>query len=428
MEPLSRYPHPDRRGFLRRAGLCGAAWMTPIGHLLARAAEAPAARRRPAQSIIMLWLQGGPSQLETFDPHPRATIAAGTTAIRTAVTDVQLAVGLERTAEEMHSIALIRSMVSKEGDHERGTYTMKTGFRPEPTVIHPSIGAICCHELPGGGVDIPRHVRILPGQWPARGGFLGEGYDAFKTDDPAGEVPDTVSRRSPARDEQRLKHLDIVESAFARGRRGRVETTLHRETIERARKMMSSEQLKAFDVSRESLTLRRSYGDTPFGRGCLAARRLTEVGVRCVEVTLDGWDSHINNHAIHRERLAILDPALSGLLRDLRERGLLERTLVIVAGEFGRTPAVNPLGGRDHWPNGFSVALAGGGIRGGRVIGATDPAGKEKPTNPVTVGDLHATLLTVVGIDPKKLNQTPIGRTVRFSEGEPVAELFEKNS
>jgi hypothetical protein len=398
--------------------------MTPIAHLLARAAEAPAERRRPAQSIIMLWMQGGPSQLETFDPHPGTNIAAGTTAIRTAVQDVQLATGLERTAEEMRSIALIRSMVSKEGDHERGTYTMKTGFRPDPTVIHPSLGAVCCHELPGAGVDIPRHVSILPGQWPSRGGFLGDSYDAFKTGDPAGEVPDTRSRTSQLRDEQRLNHLDVVESAFARGRKSRVEGTMHRETLQRARQMMGSEQLKAFDVSLEPLALRRSYGDTPFGRGCLAARRLIEVGVRCVEVTLDGWDSHVNNHAICREHLAVLDPALSALLRDLRERGLLERTLVVVAGEFGRTPAINAVGGRDHWPNGFSVALAGGAIRGGQVIGETDPEGKKDPTNSVRVGDLHATLLTAVGIDPKKLHQTPIGRTVRLSEGDPVAALL----
>lgn len=425
---MSRYPHPDRRGFLRLAGLCGAAWMTPIAHLLARAADAPAERRQPAQSIIMLWMQGGPSQLETFDPHPDTNSAAGTTAIRTALKEVQLASGLERTAEEMGSIALIRSMVSKEGDHERGTYTMKTGFRPDPTVMHPSIGAICCHELSAAGVDIPRHISILPGQWPSRGGFLGETYDAFKTGDPAGEVPDTRSRTPRPRDEQRLQHLDVVENAFARGRRSRVENTLHRQTLQRAQQMMGSEQLRAFDVSREPLEVRRSYGETPFGRACLAARRLIEVGARCVEVTLDGWDSHVNNHAIHRERLAILDPAFSALVRDLRERSLLERTLVIVAGEFGRTPTINPLGGRDHWPTGFSVALAGGGIRGGQVIGKTDPEGKDQPVHPVSVGDLHATLLTAVGIDPKKLTQTPIGRTVRFSEGNPVAELLGKES
>jgi uncharacterized protein (DUF1501 family) len=424
MEPLDAHAALHRRSFLRLAGLAGVAWMTPVSHLLARAAEA-GDRHRPAQSIIMLWMQGGPSQLETFDPHPGTDIAAGTGAIATAVKGVQLAPGLERTAEEMGSVSLVRSMVSKEGDHERGTYTMKTGFRPDPTVVHPSIGAVVCHELPGAGVDIPRHVSILPGQWPARGGYLGQAFDAFKMSDPAGEVPDTISHLPRQREEQRLQHLKVVESAFARGRR-RAEKTLHRETLTRARHMMHSEQLQAFDVSREPLAVRRSYGETPFGRGCLAARRLIEVGVRCVEVTLDGWDTHANNHALVKERMAILDPALSALLRDLRERRLLDRTLVICAGEFGRTPTVNPLGGRDHWPEGFSVALAGGGIKGGQVIGETDPEGKKKPTRPVTVADLHTTILTAVGINPRQVNQTPIGRTVRFSEGEAVKALLEK--
>src|SRR6476660_7286243 len=159
MGSLVHHAGPDRRRFLGLAGLAGGSWMAPIGTMLARAAEG---KREPATSVIMLWMQGGPSQLETFDPHPGTNIAAGTAAIKTALKDVSLAPGLERVAEEMNSIALIRSMVSKEGDHERGTYTMKTGFRPDPTVVHPSIGSICCHEMPGDGVDIPRHVSILP--------------------------------------------------------------------------------------------------------------------------------------------------------------------------------------------------------------------------------------------------------------------------
>jgi uncharacterized protein (DUF1501 family) len=423
MEPLSL--PPDRRGFLRGAGLAGLTWLTPVAQLLARAAEAQGRARRPARSVILLWLQGGPSQLETFDPHPGTQIAGGTGAIATSVPGVRLAPGLERTAREMGSIALVRSMESKEGDHERGTYALKTGFRPDPTVVHPSVGAVCCHELPAAGVDLPRHVSILPGQWPARGGYLGEAYDAFQTGDPAGKVPDTVSPVPPHRDRQRMEHLDHVESAFARGRVAAVEATHHRATVAAARRMMSSEQLRAFDVTPEPLALRRAYGDTPFGRACLAARRLIEVGVRCVEVTLAGWDTHANNHAAHRELLAVLDPALSALVRDLRQRGLLDRTVVLCTGEFGRTPTINPAGGRDHWPNGFSLALSGGGIRGGRVIGATDPEGKRPPSDPVTVADLHATVLTAVGIDPRKVNQTPIGRTVRFSEGEPIAGLLE---
>ena len=419
MEPLTH-----RRDFLRVVGLAGTAWLTPVSHLLARDAEVPGKRREPARSVIVLWMQGGPSQLETFDPQPGTTIAAGTGAIDTAVKGVRLAPGLEQVAGEMQSVSLIRSMVSKEGDHERGTYTMKTGFRPDPTVIHPSIGAICCHELPTAGTDIPRHVSILPGQWPARGGFLGDKYDAFRTNDPAGPVPDTRSFLPPARDAGRMRHLDVVEAAFAKGRGKRSDATMHRATVEGALKMMSSEQLKAFDVSLEPAAVRKGYGDTPFGRGCLAARRLIEVGVRCVEVTLAGWDTHVNNHAQHREQLKILDPAFAALVRDLRERGLLDKTVVLCAGEFGRTPTVNPTGGRDHWPNGFSVALAGGGVRAGQVVGATDPDGKKDPARPVTVGDLHATVLTAVGIDPEKLSQTPIGRTVKFAEGKPVKELL----
>jgi hypothetical protein len=408
---------------LGAASLVGTAWLTPIGHYLARAAEPPTPRG-PARSIILLWLEGGPSQLETFDPHPGTEIAGGTEAIPTAVKGVQLAAGLEHLAEEMTSIALVRSMVSKEGDHERGAYTMKTGFRPDPTITHPSIGAICCHELPVAGADLPRHVSILPGAWPARGGYLGEQYDAFQTYDPAGPVPDTLSPVTPERDRRRLAHLDVVENAFVRGRQRQAEATLHRATVAAARKMMSSEQLTAFDVTREPLALRRRYGDHPFGRACLAARRLIEVGVRCVEVTLTGWDTHANNHELTRGLVSLLDPAFAALVRDLRERRLLDHTLVVCGGEFGRTPRINPLAGRDHWPNGFSVALAGGGIRGGTVVGETDPEGKKDPVDPVTVGDLHATLLTALHIDPHKVNQSKIGRTVRFAEGDPVRKLL----
>jgi hypothetical protein len=419
MEPLI----PQRRDFLRVAGLAGVTWLTPLGHLLARAAEKPGASGR-AQSVIMLWMQGGPSQLETFDPHPGSDIAGGTKAIPTAVRGLQLAAGFERLAEEMASITLIRSMVSKEGDHERGTYNLKTGYRPDPTVVYPALGAICAHELPLAGTDIPRHVSILPNAWSARGGYLGDRYDAFRTDDPAGPVPDTTSSLSAERDKQRLEHLDVVEGAFARGRQRQVEATGHRATVTAARQMMASEQLKAFDVSQEPLAVRRSYGETPFGRACLAARRLIEVGVRCVEVTLEGWDTHANNHALVRGRVDILDPAFAALVRDLRTRKLLERTVVICCGEFGRTPTINPAGGRDHWPVGFSLALAGGGIRGGQVIGATDPVGKAPPTDPVTVGDLHATILTALGINPATVQQTPIGRTVRFSEGTAIEKLL----
>ncbi len=411
----------NRRGFLGLAGVSGLTWLTPLGQLLARESEH---KREPATSVIVLWMQGGPSQLETFDPHPGTDIAAGTKAIKTSLKDVQLAPGFGRLAEEMQSISLIRSMVSKEGDHERGTYTLKTGHRPDPTVVHPSVGSVCCHQLPSTGVEIPRHVSILPGQWPARGGFFGDKHDAFLMDDPAGPVPDTQSYLPKGREADRLKHLDVVEGAFAKGREKRVANTMHSETLANARKMMSSEQLTAFDVSKEPESVRKMYGNTPFGRGCLAARRLIQVGVRCVEVTLSGWDTHANNHTQHTKQLEILDPAFSALIKDLRERGLLEKTVVVCMGEFGRTPSVNPAGGRDHWPKNFSAAIAGGGIRGGQVIGQSDPMGKNDPTDPVEVGDLHATVLAAVGVDYTKVLQTPIGRTMKLAEGKPVKGLL----
>ena len=418
MEPLTR------RRFVGTATLAGATWLTPISQMLARAAEAKPARHATAQSVIILWMQGGPSQLETFDPHPGTTIAGGSKAIATTLKGVQLGDGFGRLAEQMEHISLVRSVVSKEGDHERGTTTIKSGYRPDPTIVYPSIGAIAAHELSAAGCDIPRHVSILSSQWPARGGFLGDQFDAFRTDDPAGAVPDTQSFLTPERDSVRLKHLDVLEASFAKGRSRRVEATLHKETLADARKMMTFEQLKAFDVSKEPLAVRKLYGDTPFGRGCLAARRLTEVGVRCVEVNLTGWDTHINNHAFTASQMEILDPAFAALIQDLHTRKLLDKTIVLCAGEFGRTPRMNPTGGRDHWPSGFSVALAGGGIRGGQIIGETDPEGKAEPKDPVEVGDLHATILKSLGIDFEKVSQTPIGRTFKFAEGEPIEKLL----
>ncbi len=233
----------SRRSLLK---LGGAAWLTSVASVLARRAEAAEAERsrQPAQSLIVLWMAGGPSQLETFDPHPGKRIAGDTQAIATAVKDVQLAAGLERVAQQMESIALVRSLVSKEGDHERGTYLVKTGYRPDPTAVHPSIGAICCHELPASGTDIPRHISILPGQWPARGGFLGDAYDAFKTGDPANKIADVSPRVSVPRYQQRLADLSVLEEGFAAGRRPAARATLHRDKVREARRMMTSEQLR----------------------------------------------------------------------------------------------------------------------------------------------------------------------------------------
>ena len=201
--------------------------------------------------------------------------------------------------------------------------------------------------------------------------------------------------------------------------------TLHQLSMARALKIMSSAQLAAFDVKQATAAQRAAYGDTPFGRGCLAALRLIETGVRCVEVTLDGWDTHVNNHELQGRKVKVLDPAFAALIRDLKDRNLFDSTIVLCGGEFGRTPKLNPVGGRDHWPYGFTIALAGGGIRAGHVVGSTDPSGESRePEKPVTVQDLHATIQHALGIDCEKELITPVGRPLALSDGKVIRELL----
>lgn len=437
--PCGGHAHLSRRSLLKATALVGgASWMTAVAEKLARANET-APRGKSPMSLIVLWLGGGASQLETFDPHYDANVADGKNdvggqvrAIKTAVKEIQIGAGLPLLAEQMQHVSLVRSVVSKEGDHERATYNAKNGYRMDPTLLHPSIGSILCHQT-SDQVEIPRHISILPNQWPARGGYLGDQYDAFKTFDPLGPIPDVTARVSKERMQQRLADLNVIEDTFAKRRRKHLEEgkTLHRASIDAARRMMASQHLVAFDVKQAPQSLRDEFGDTPFGRSCLAALRLVEVGVRCVEVTLDGWDSHVNNLEVQNARLKELDPAFAALLRNLSERKLLDHTLVVCAGEFGRTPRVNPAGGRDHWPHGFSIALAGVGVAGGRVIGETNPKPvldeKDKlkdVSDPRPIEDVHATILTALGLEPDKELLTPINRPLALSPGKPIQELL----
>jgi uncharacterized protein (DUF1501 family) len=424
--------HFSRRNLLGvAAGLGLANWLTPVAESLARAAgKLPSGA--PARSLIVLWMQGGPSQLETFDPHPGGAVSGGP-AIKTRAKGISIGKGLEQVAEQMEHVSIIRSVTSKEGDHERASYNVKTGYRPDQTLVHPSLGSIVCHQLKDN-LEIPRHVSILPGQWPSRGGYLGDGFDAFKIGDPNQPLPDVSTQVSTARYQRRLDDLEqIAEKEFARGRIKNLDEskTLHLQSIRSAYRMMSSDQLKAFNVSEAPISQRQAYGDSSFGRGCLAALRLVKAGVRCVEVTLDGWDSHINNDEFCAARLKDLDPAYAALLRDLKAEGLLDSTLVLWAGEFGRTPRINPAGGRDHWPHGFSITLAGGGVPGGRVIGETSPTPSIEPANvtkdvktPIPVEDVHATVLKLLGIEHDLEVQTPIGRPMKLSEGKVIKDLL----
>ncbi|MDA0660858.1 MAG: DUF1501 domain-containing protein, partial [Planctomycetota bacterium] len=368
---------PDRRTWLGWAGGCGLSWLTPLGHVLA--AELGSAQAKgPERSLILLWLAGGPSQLETFDPHSGTAIGGNTRAVETTVRGVRFASGLSASAQHMASMTLVRNMVSKEGDHERATYYAKTGYRPIPSVTHPSIGAIACHQLPGPSWDLPRHVSILSHEFPSRGGYLGNEFDPFLIDDPLGPIPDVSSVVEPKQFLTRWADLQRTEATFQAkyARRANVPFSDHANQIARAAAMMTSEQKRAFELADTTRKERERFGHSPFGRGCLVATRLINVGVRCVEITLPGWDSHINNQETHDRLSTILDQALSGLLQTLVDQQRLEHTVVLCAGEFGRTPQINRAAGRDHWQHGYSVALAGGGLRRGVVIGATDPRGE----------------------------------------------------
>ena len=428
----------NRRRLLQStATVAGASWLTGLAEHLARSSEVSRSKR--PKSLLILWLQGGPSQLETFDPHPGSWIGGETKAISTSIPKVLIGDCLPATAEQMHHACLVRSLVSKEGDHERATYHVKTGWRPDPTLFHPSIGAVLCHESENN-VEIPRHISILSGEWPARGGYLGPGYDAFQIGDPAKGIPNLKARVDEATLARRSGPLlRTLEAEFQRGRLRDMDRTrtLHQAATDSALTMMTSAQLSAFDIDAEGGEIQARFGNTAFGRGCLAAIRLLDTGVRCVEVELSGWDSHINNHALQMGRAEILDAALAATLQELHARDMLGDTIVYCGGEFGRTPQINPAGGRDHWPHGFSALLAGGGFRRGYVHGATAAKperewfDKKQTIDPtrfaeqlVTIPDLHATLLHALGIDHTQEQMTPVGRPLKWSDGSIAAELL----
>jgi len=420
---------PTRRDVLAAAAAWGVSFSLPRPV----AADAPPAdatpdrrgRARPA-SLVTLWLAGGPSQLETWDPHPGTAIGGPTRAIATAIPDVRIAADYPRVAERLDRFAVIRSLVSREGDHERGTHAVRTGRRPDPTLVHPALGAVAAHERPAAGLDIPAYVALGAEGFPGRGGFLGRRFDPYRVLVPGFAGQNLRPPVSGTRQTRRLDAVRQLDAGFAVGRGVPVRETLHGATLDAAVALMSSPQLAAFSIADEAAGTRATYGDTPFGRGCLVARRLVEAGVRSVDVTLGGFDTHAANFTGHAAQGAILDVALAALIDDLAERDLAASTVVLVAGEFGRTPRINPLDGRDHWPHGFSCLLAGGRVGGGRVVGATDPEGVARtPVDPVSIADLAATVLAALDIDPRRELVTPDGRPLKLAEGTPVSHLIE---
>jgi hypothetical protein len=381
--------------------------------------------RKQGKSMILLWMGGGPSQFETFDPKPDHANGGETKAISTSVPGIQIAQGWDKTAAVMDELAIIRSMTNKEGSHPRATYQMHTGYIPSGSVKHPSLAASIAKEISNPEFDLPAVVSVGPTQG---AGFLGVQYEPFMVQDPS-RMPLNVATTVPTnRYGRRLGLLDKLEDEFA-DRGGDVVVKNHRDLYGKTSKMVLSSDLKAFDISDEPESLKNQYGDSNFGRGCMLARRLVEAGTTFVEVSSRGqggnWDTHADLYERVGNLSASIDPATAGLITDLKDRGLLENTLVVWMGEFGRTPRINPRGGRDHYPRVFNAAMAGGGIKGGQVIGSSTADGTAVAEDPVTANDLFCTICQSLDVDPRKENMSPLGRPMKIVDGgAPVEKLF----
>jgi uncharacterized protein (DUF1501 family) len=406
-------------------GLLVSRW---LGSTTARAdGPAPGASRAAsakAQACIVVYLNGGPSQLDTFDPKPGTPTGGPFKSIATRARAIRLSEHLPHLADQADKIALVRGLTSKEGNHQRAQYLLHTGYSPNPTVVHPALGAWVSKRLGDPSADLPPFVSLGGPSAPA--GILGVENGPFVVQK-AGGMPDNVSLSrgvSEARFARRTAGLDVIERHF-QAETSDPMVTGRRAVYAKARRLMQSPHLWAFDLSQETATLRAAYGDSDFGRGCLTARRLVEAGVKLVEVVLDGWDTHQNNFGRVKDLSTQLDPGMGTLLHDLAQRHLLESTLVVCVGDFGRTPTINANEGRDHFPQSSFAVLAGGGARGGVVHGVTDADGKNVVRDATTVPDLFATIATLLGIGLDVEAIAPSGRPIKVTDhGAVVPELI----
>jgi hypothetical protein len=428
----------SRRDMLRLswAGLVGAATLPGL-EALARANAAGGKR-----SCILLWMNGGPSQMDTFDLKVGHENGGSFKEIETSVPGMKISEHLPKIAGLAEHLAIIRSMKSKEGDHGRATYLLRNGNLPQPPIRYPTLGSLVAKQLGDPAAELPAFVSIAPFRNfnPAAfsPGFLGSqfapllvGEERSPNGDDADDDNLTVADLAPPESVssetvgERLGLLGWLNDRFVATHAG-PPAVGYKTAYERAVRLMRSEAAKAFDLDEEPAEVRASYGRNRFGQGCLLARRLVERGVPFVEVTLGGpgtpsWDTHAGNFETVKELCGLLDPAWATLMAELQSRGLLDTTTIVWMGEFGRTPKINDNTGRDHYPNAWSTVLAGGGIRGGQVVGRTSADGMTVDDRPVSVPDLLATVYTALAIDPMTQNISNVGRPIRLVDPAAVA-------
>jgi hypothetical protein len=438
----------DRRRLLR-AMACGACGVSVSGWLPALAQQVAADPRR-RRHCILLWMAGGPSQTDTFDMKPGHENGGEFKETATNVPGVRFSEHLPRLAQHADKLAIIRSLSTKEGDHERGSYLMRTGQRPMSVISYPSVAAALAKQMAAVDDSLPPYVSVAPSRGPGQGGFgpgflgpkfaplvvsggngmgapanNGEGFADLKVDSikpPAGV--------KTAQAERRLELWKVLEDGFLTSHAS-ASPQAHRTVYDNALRMIQSEAAAAFDLSQEPEKVRESYGKGVFGQGCLLARRLVERGVPFVEVSLSssvaggyGWDTHSNNFEIVKNLSAELDAGWASLLSDLADRGLLESTTIVWMGEFGRTPQINGQAGRDHFPKAWSCVLGGGGIAGGQAYGRTSANGMGIEEDPVEVTDVLATLCMALGVPPETENNSNTGRPIKIVDGAAIERLL----
>jgi uncharacterized protein (DUF1501 family) len=404
-----------RRKFLQLSAMgVGAASMSGWLQVLAHAAAAPAPAAK-AKSVVLLWMDGGPSHKDTFDLKPGSKGAGEFKPISTSANGVQISEHLPNLAKVMNHGVIVRGMSTPEGAHPRAKYNLHTGYREgQGGVTYPSIGSIMACETGKPDASVPAFVSI--GGRGYGSGFLGPKYQPLMVQDAARGVEDLKAIVSDKQFENRIGLLQDMEKAF-QGEYRAGQILDHKTTYERAVKLMHAKESKAFDLSQEPTESRSKYGTGRFSDGVLMARRLVEVGVPFVEVTLGGWDTHQDNFSRVKGLSGQIDTPIARLITDLKDRGLLDTTLVIWMGEFGRTPHINTRGanpGRDHYPRAWSLAMWGGGIKGGRVIGKTDADGAAVTEQKTGCPDFLATVCELTGIDHTKKNETSTGRPVQI--------------
>ena len=419
----------SRRGFLQ-IGTLGAVGVTLPDYLRQRAAMA-GSTPSTARSAILVFLGGGPSHHDTFDPKPDtpAEIRGEYSAIQTSVPGIQFASAVPLLAEQMHRMAILRAVTHRDGAHEGGVAYMNTGYSFRPGHNFPGMGAIVGSERQEQvqTTGLAPYISIPDGRG---GGHLGPSGNPFSIpgdpNDAGFRVPDVTfpAGMSAQRLQRRRQFAEQFNADFRSSRGAVVQTAVDRFTAKSYDLILSPQAQAAFDLAQENATTRDRYGRTQFGQRLLLSRRLVEAGVPFLAATDFEWDDHQDIYPRFKRKMPAVDQGLSALLADLDGRGLLATTLVIVMGEFGRTPKINALRGRDHWPNSFSVMLAGGGVKGGQVIGASDAEGAFPKERPVTPEELFHSIYVLLGIDPLKLLPTTGGREIEIvRDGKFIEEL-----